>query len=114
MLTRSDLENKVLLVSGYPHTIGFMPNLHLDGEELEGEIDHSLLTITLDAKLPQPLYLAVVLHEVYHAMERMAGNGPNYDEKSATLFGYFMSNFLYDNSWLLDAILASIQYRRSQ
>lgn len=110
MLTREHLENNTLLLAGFPHTIRFAQNLHdSDGAELEGEIDHSALTISLDAKLHESLYLAIVLHEVFHGMQRITGHYA--DEEAARRFGYFFANFLYDNPWLLHEILTVVQYR---
>jgi hypothetical protein len=114
MLTKQDLDGRLITLGGIDHRITFVQNMHnsMSGELL-GEIDHSKLILSIDVAVPDDLMLVVLLHECYHSMVEQTGTKfikvRGHDEGFADRFAYFFANLMYDNPWLLLAIVGQEQ-----
>jgi hypothetical protein len=97
----NELDNRTLRIGNLAYTIKVVHNLRQpDGTSLLGQLDNADLTLSLSSILIRPLLLPTVMHEIYHAFCQQTGR-PD-DENEAEAFGYFISQLLTDNAWLVN------------
>lgn len=72
-------------------------------QELNGSIQYSKLTISIEQNLPRDAQLSTLLHECIHGMLEQGGL-VDHDEGLVTLLGYALFDFVRKNKHLITEI----------